>query len=201
MTEPYGKGQLVHGTAKHGNNKALVRGIRKSMCFPESVRIRWWIQRAGKSNWACLPCQSSKVPKGPRYDPNQTVEERHAFGNLVLMCPIHHDVIDDDPDSYTVERLRSIKTTHEALNPENPRAWYRSRRPVPEYNQRATCITGLGNRSNRSAGRAGRTFYHEERSLRLPKVSCGSLLLRRVIVHVPGSSLSGSPESASRTLR
>jgi hypothetical protein len=53
---------------------------------------------------------------GPRYDPDQTEDERHAFENLVLMCPIHHDVIDADPDSFTVERLHQIKTTHEILH-------------------------------------------------------------------------------------
>lgn len=51
---------------------------------------------------------------GPRFDSQQTDLERHSFENLVLMCPIHHDVIDSDPESYTVVRLKSIKMTHEA---------------------------------------------------------------------------------------
>lgn len=50
---------------------------------------------------------------GARYDANQADEERHGFENLVLMCPIHHDVIDSDEDSYTVERLQHIKSEHE----------------------------------------------------------------------------------------
>jgi hypothetical protein len=53
---------------------------------------------------------------GPRYDPNQTDEERHGFDNLILMCPIHHDVIDSDIESYTVERLKGIKAAHESQN-------------------------------------------------------------------------------------
>jgi hypothetical protein len=32
--------------------------------------------------------------KGPRYDPSQSDEERHGFDNLVLMCRVHHKVID-----------------------------------------------------------------------------------------------------------
>ena len=55
---------------------------------------------------------------GPRYDPNQTDEERHSFENLLLLCPIHHDVIDSDPDSYTVERLTEIKSKHESRQTE-----------------------------------------------------------------------------------
>jgi hypothetical protein len=50
---------------------------------------------------------------GPRYDPNQTDEERRAFENLLLLCPLHHDVIDSDPVSYRVERLLEIKKEHE----------------------------------------------------------------------------------------
>jgi hypothetical protein len=30
------------------------------------------------------------------------------------MCPVHHDVIDANPEIYTVERLLQIKTNHEA---------------------------------------------------------------------------------------
>ena len=53
---------------------------------------------------------------GPRYDPNQSDEERDAFENLLLMCPLHHDIIDSDPESYTVTRLKEIKDKHESLN-------------------------------------------------------------------------------------
>ena len=44
-------------------------------------------------------------PGGPRYDPEQHNKERHGFANLVLMCPLHHDVIDSDAEAYTMERL------------------------------------------------------------------------------------------------
>jgi len=53
---------------------------------------------------------------GPRYDPNQPDEERDVFEDLLLMCPIHHDVIDADPESYSVSRLKEIKTRHEVKN-------------------------------------------------------------------------------------
>lgn len=55
-------------------------------------------------------------PSGPRYDASQSDKERHAFENFLLMCPIHHDVIDADPESYTVSRLKEIKAKHEALH-------------------------------------------------------------------------------------
>jgi hypothetical protein len=51
---------------------------------------------------------------GPRYDSSLTDLERHGEGNLILLCPIHHDVVDADLDSYTVARLFQIKSQHEA---------------------------------------------------------------------------------------
>jgi hypothetical protein len=55
----------------------------------------------------------ARSPDGPRYDANQTAEQRHGYDNLVLMCSLHHTVIDDDPVGYTVERLASLKAEHE----------------------------------------------------------------------------------------
>lgn len=52
-------------------------------------------------------------PQGPRYDPNQSDEQRDGFDNLILCCPTHHKVIDDDLESYTVERLHRMKAEHE----------------------------------------------------------------------------------------
>lgn len=57
----------------------------------------------------------SRKARGARYDPTQSDKERNAFENLLLMCPNHHDVIDSDPESFTVSRLKNIKTKHEAL--------------------------------------------------------------------------------------
>ncbi len=60
-------------------------------------------------------------PGSARYNPAQTDVERHAYANLVLMCPTHHTVIDDD-EAYTVERLCKIKATHEAQSASIPDA-------------------------------------------------------------------------------
>ena len=52
-------------------------------------------------------------PGGPRYNSAQTDEKRQAFENLILMCANHHKVIDSNPGSYTVTRLKETKTSHE----------------------------------------------------------------------------------------
>jgi hypothetical protein len=51
---------------------------------------------------------------GPRYDPTQSSEERRHFENLILLCGVHHKCVDDDIESYPVERLQRIKRDHEA---------------------------------------------------------------------------------------
>jgi len=48
-------------------------------------------------------------PKGPRYDPQLSAEERDAFANLILFCPTHHKIVDADPARYTPELLRDLK--------------------------------------------------------------------------------------------
>lgn len=51
-------------------------------------------------------------PGGPRFDPEQPAAERHAFENLLLMCPIHHKVIDSVPETYPVVYLQDVKANH-----------------------------------------------------------------------------------------
>lgn len=61
----------------------------------------------------CHICADS--PGGPRYDRAQTPSERHSFDNLIMMCAVHHKVIDDGTylDVYTVDYLRVLKRQHE----------------------------------------------------------------------------------------
>src|SRR4051794_10381539 len=50
---------------------------------------------------------------GPRYDPEQTEEERHSFSNLILLCARHSKIIDSEPQQYPVSRLLEMKRNHE----------------------------------------------------------------------------------------
>jgi hypothetical protein len=52
-------------------------------------------------------------PGGARYDPEQSAVDRHAYNNLVLMCPTHHTVIDDDESAYSVDYLLKLKSANE----------------------------------------------------------------------------------------
>ena len=58
--------------------------------------------------------------KGPRYNPQQTVEQRNSFDNLILLCRDHHTTIDRHEDTYTVETLKKMKQEHEQRFVDNP---------------------------------------------------------------------------------
>lgn len=61
-------------------------------------------------------------PSGPRYDPQQSPRQRHGYDNLILLCRNHHVVVDDDPETYTVERLVRMKGDHESRTSVSPPA-------------------------------------------------------------------------------
>ena len=56
---------------------------------------------------------------GPRFNPNQTDDERRSFDNLILLCHKCHNMIDNNPDAYTVELLKKWKRDHEAKYKDN----------------------------------------------------------------------------------
>jgi hypothetical protein len=52
---------------------------------------------------------------GPRGASPLTSTQRNSYGNLILMCNVHHKLIDDQPNTYTIEELHRIKSQHEAF--------------------------------------------------------------------------------------
>lgn len=50
---------------------------------------------------------------GPRGHSNLSDTDRDRYPNLILLCPAHHKVIDDDMATWTVERLHQLKADHE----------------------------------------------------------------------------------------
>jgi hypothetical protein len=54
----------------------------------------------------------SRRKGGPRYDPNQSQEDRHDFSNLILLCSRHHTIVDADVANYTVAYLQEMKAKH-----------------------------------------------------------------------------------------
>lgn len=70
----------------------------------------------------------AKSVNGPRGASEMTRTQRDLYGNLVLLCNVHHKLIDDQPGEYTVERLHQLKADHEG--------WVRISLGVDEVRQR-----------------------------------------------------------------
>lgn len=56
----------------------------------------------------------AEQPSGPRGDSPLTFEQRNTYSNLILLCNVHHKLVDDQTTTYPVERLQSMKADHEA---------------------------------------------------------------------------------------
>jgi hypothetical protein len=55
----------------------------------------------------------SPVGRGPRYDPSLLERDLDDPANLILLCRIHHKMVDDQHETYTIEVLRKLKANHE----------------------------------------------------------------------------------------
>ena len=72
------------------------------------------VDRANKSNVGEVCHIKGDKPSSPRYDHNQSDSDRHGPDNLVIMCNVHHKIIDDNPEKYSVEYLTELKQKHES---------------------------------------------------------------------------------------
>lgn len=97
------------GTPSDATIKRLYAVSGNRCAFPECKSP---LVHEGKVTGRICHIKGNK-PASKRYDPNQSEEARQDFDNLVLMCPIHHDVIDADEVAYTVERLVTLKAERE----------------------------------------------------------------------------------------
>lgn len=87
----------------------------------------------------------SATPGGPRYDPDMPKDLVDDYSNLVLLCKVHHRLVDDQVSSFSVSRLKKLKRKHEetvsdrmdsAGSRTKREGIHRVRENVPEYLQR-----------------------------------------------------------------
>ena len=55
----------------------------------------------------------SSAKGGPRHNPTFPSFEIDELSNLMLLCRIHHKLVDDQGETYTADLLRSMKANHE----------------------------------------------------------------------------------------
>jgi hypothetical protein len=54
-----------------------------------------------------------------RFNESIELKERNSYHNIILLCPTHHTMIDNDECTYTVAKLHQIKSEHELWVEEN----------------------------------------------------------------------------------
>ncbi|HOS65426.1 MAG TPA: hypothetical protein PK251_11800 [Candidatus Latescibacteria bacterium] len=54
----------------------------------------------------------AKEPDGARGESDLTPHERDAYLNLILLCKVHHKLVDDQPFKFTVQALHQMKEQH-----------------------------------------------------------------------------------------
>ena len=55
----------------------------------------------------------ARSPDGPRGDDSYSKDKIDKYANLILMCRVHHKIIDDQPGTYNVAFLGDLKERHE----------------------------------------------------------------------------------------
>lgn len=97
-------------------NIKLLWGRAASRCaFPE---CRMKLTQDKKAASASFPLGEqahivAKEADGPRGDSPLSTDERDSYFNLILLCPTHHSLIDNNPEDYPIEKLHLIKDSHE----------------------------------------------------------------------------------------
>lgn len=56
---------------------------------------------------------ASGQPAGPRHDTTLPKDETDSYDNLILLCRVHHKLVDDQHETYSTPLLHQIKTNHE----------------------------------------------------------------------------------------
>jgi hypothetical protein len=57
----------------------------------------------------------SQKAEGPRGSSHLSAAQRDKYENLILLCSEHHKLVDQQPATYGVERLKEMKRQHEAM--------------------------------------------------------------------------------------
>jgi hypothetical protein len=85
---------------------------------PSDARKLW-----GRAGGRCSVCHReggaeiahivARSQDGPRGNYPLSLEQRDLYDNLVLLCPNDHSAVDNNPEEWTVSRLRDVKAEHE----------------------------------------------------------------------------------------
>jgi hypothetical protein len=105
----------MSGTIPNRDQKVLCTRSGNRCAMPECRKVL--VVDKTENDRESLVAQMAHIkgekPAAPRYDANMTELEKNSCNNLILVCDNCHKVIDDQPNTYTVEKLYEIKCQHE----------------------------------------------------------------------------------------
>jgi HNH endonuclease len=109
----------------------------------------------------------SGAPNGPRHDQNLGPEEIDSLDNLLLLCRVHHKLVDDQPETFSADTLRQLKANHERwvkgrLIEENQQEPVRIVRNSSEIPKHLTLITSAKTLLNLSSGCHGNYYDYPD---------------------------------------
>ena len=81
-----------------------------------------------RAGWKCCKCYATTYggegqaahikaasPGGPRFDPDITEKERKSTSNGIWLCATCHQTVDETPETYTPQQLRTMKERRENM--------------------------------------------------------------------------------------
>lgn len=86
-------------------------GNRCAICRHELVVEKFSLDTESVIGEECHIISSS--PEGPRFDSAYPISRIDDLDNFVLLCRIHHKMIDDQCETYPAARIRRLKQDHE----------------------------------------------------------------------------------------
>jgi hypothetical protein len=125
------KQPLPAASAANSGRESPFRSLEIIMSITDKTRKVLW----GQSGSLCAFCKTplvieasaldtesvvgdechiiSGAPNGPRYDPSVSPEAIDGLANLLLLCRVHHKLVDDQPETFTAATLAQLKANHE----------------------------------------------------------------------------------------
>lgn len=100
---------VVEEIRKRAGGRCSVPYCRAATTGPSEGRV------GGVSNVGVAAHITAAAPRGPRYDPQMTPQQRRSRDNGIWVCQTHGKVIDDDEHRYTAELLRAWRDRAESL--------------------------------------------------------------------------------------
>ena len=96
-------------------NKMFLWGRAAGRCqYPSCNKVLWRDPAAASGiNSAYVAHIIASSPNGPRGDTKYSYAMADDPSNLMLLCDVHHRLIDDEVERHSVEKLREIKKQHE----------------------------------------------------------------------------------------